>query len=91
MEDIMKVKDIIYTRHDMFTKVKTTVKPTGTEIKYYDSETSNHLRNEIAEMEVKEWFICGAKKNECHFVIIVERNEKYEADRKKAWEDFINK
>ena len=33
---------------------------------------------------------CSAKKNECCFVIIVKRNEKYEADRKKAWEDFIN-
>ena len=88
----MKVKDIIGVKHDILdTKVKTVVKPIGTEREYYNSERNNHLRNEVAEMEVKEWFICGARKNKCDFIIIVERDENYETEIKKAWEALINK
>ena len=85
----MKIKDIINARHGVIgTEVKIVVKPMGTKVEYYNSEISNHLRSEVAEMEVEEWFVCGARKNKCDFVIIVERNEEYEAEIKKAWEDF---
>lgn len=88
----MKVKDIINAKHDMVgIEIKTVVKPMGTSKNYYDSENSNHLNNEIAEMEVKFFSLFPTKKNKCDFVIIVERNEKYEADREKAWKDLLSK
>ena len=87
----MKVKDIIDAQiYFGDNAVKFVVKPQGTKTQYYNSETKN-LQNEVAEMKVDRWFICGAKKNYCEFVIIVERNEEYEAKRKKAWEDLISK
>lgn len=90
----MKVKDIISTQTDLGNiggdKVVFVVKPQGTKKQYYNSE-NNQLRNEIAEMDVKTWFIAGTKKKYCEFVIIVERNKEYEAKREKAWQDLINR
>lgn len=92
----MKVKDIINSQMDFSfakdTKVNFIVKPKGTGEQYYNSET--HLwknKPEVAEMEIINWMICNARKNQCQFVIIVERNEEYEAKKKKAWNDLINK
>ena len=86
----MKVKDMLKTQKSFTdSEVNIVVKPLGTERQYYNS--GNILRNEVAEMEVKEWFICGARKNKCDFVIIVERDENYETSRKKTWEDLVNK
>lgn len=92
----MKVKDIIDSQKDFScvhgTKVKFIVKAQGTGKHYYNSET--HLwRNkpEVAKMEVNEWFIGATKKNYCEFIIIVERDEEYEARKAKAWEDLISR
>ena len=92
----MKVKDIINSHIDFSlvkdTKVNFIVKPSGTGKQYYNSET--HLwRNkpEVAEMEVEKWMICNARKNKCQFVIIVKRNEEYEAKQEKAWKELLNK
>lgn len=87
----MKVKDIInsQTKFANFT-TKFIVKPQGTANQYHNSEC-NYLSNEVAEMEVNTWFVCGTKKNYCEFVIIVERNKEYEAKREKAWKDLISK
>ena len=52
-------------------------------VKYYDSE-NKMLHDEVAEMEVDGWFVCGIKKNYYEFVIIVKQNEEYEAKRKRV-------
>lgn len=92
----MKVKDIINSQIDFSfandTKVNFIVKPKGTNKKYFNSET-NFLANnpEVAEMEVQKWFICNARKNKCEFIIIVERDEEYEAKKEKAWQELLSK
>ncbi len=90
----MKVKEILDAQIE-FTdaKVNVVVKPKGTKKEYYNSEVhlKCNLRNEVAEMEVKSWFVCNAKKNQCNLIIIVERDESYEADRENVWKDLIAK
>lgn len=92
----MKVKDIINSQIDFSfakdTKVNFTVKPNGTNKKYFCEEPF-WLRNypEVADMEVKNWMICNARGNKCEFIILVERDEEYEAKRERAWEDLISK
>ena len=92
----MKVKDIISSQMDFSfakdTKVNFIVKPKGT-IKKYFCEEPFWLRNypEVAEMEVKNWMICNARGNKCEFIILVERDEEYEAKKEKQWEDLIGK
>lgn len=87
----MKVKDIVnsQTKFANFT-TKFIVKPQGTAKQYYNSEC-NYLSNEVAEMEVDTWFICGTKKNYCEFVIIVKRNEEYEKEKQERWERLVSK
>lgn len=90
----MKVKDIINTQTALENiggdKVVFIVKPKGTKKQYYNS-TNNYLKDEIAEMNVETWFICGTKKKYCEFVMIVEQNKEYEAKREKAWQDLISR
>lgn len=90
----MKVKDIIGIHTDFGfakggTKVDFIVKPKGTSRKYFH-EAPYWLRNypEVAEMEVKSWMICNARGNKCEFIIIVERDEKYEENKKKRFEEL---
>lgn len=87
----MKVKDIINARHDLPSiEVETVIKPKGTKREYYNDDR-NHLENEVAEMEVKEWFIIPSKKNKCTFLIIVEQNKEYEEKKDREVEKFFNK
>lgn len=91
----MKVKDIIDAHMDFSfadTKINFIVRPKGANKDYFNSN-SQYWRNnpEITEMEVERWMICDARGNKCKFVIIVERNEEYEAKREKAWKDLISR
>lgn len=95
----MKVKDIINNQIDFSyandTKVNFIVKPMGTSKEYFHEEPY-WLRNypEVAEMEVEKWMICDARGNKCKFIIIVKRDEEYEAKKEKAWKawkELLNK
>lgn len=91
----MKVKDIIDTHLDFGfadTKVNFIVKPSGTSKEYFNSN-SQYWRNnpEITEMEVERWMVCNARGNKCKIVIIVKRDQEYEAKKEKAWKDLLNK
>lgn len=92
----MKVKDIINSQIDFAfagdTKVNFVVKPKGTGKEYF-CEESFWLRNypEVAEMEVKNWMILDARRNECKFLIIVERDEEYEKKKEERWKNLIGK
>lgn len=91
----MKVKDIIDTHLDFGfadTKVNFVVRPKGVAKDYFNSN-SQYWRNnlEITEMEVEKWMVCNARGNKCTIVIIVKRDEEYEAKKEKAWKELLNK
>ncbi len=91
----MKVKDIIDMHMDFSfadTKIKFVVKPKGTSKEYFNSDSQYWINNpEIKEMEVERWMICDARGNKCTFVIIVKRDEEYEAEKEKAWKKACKK
>ena len=92
----MKVKDIIETHKDVsfsksFPKVKIMVKPKGKNITYYSSDCQYWGHDiKVAEMDVLNWFIVHARKNNCEIVILVNQDKEYEDIKYKHFKELCD-
>lgn len=82
----MKVNEVINTHFALANShISFLVKPNGTEMIYYKGD-GNHMRNEVAQMEIKRWLIDDSEKKNLIFVILVERDEDFENESRKLFE-----
>lgn len=79
----MKLREIIKSNKNMpGINTRIVAKPLGTGINYYDSKIHLWLDEEIADLEVDEWFVIPHKRDDCTVVIIVEHYIEYELKRR---------
>lgn len=87
----MIVKDVIDSMHNPpGSHVHVVIKPIGTTRKYFDSDTNlrSLMDKEVENAEVRNWFVCGMRRDKCTVVIIVDRNEDYEASLDQRWKEL---
>ena len=87
----MIVKDVIDSMHNPpGSHVKVVVKPIGTTRKYFDSDTNlrSLMDKQVENAEVRNWFVCGMRRDKCTVVIIVDRNEEYEESLDQRWKEL---
>ena len=87
----MTVKDIIDSMREFpGNEVLVVVKPAGTKREYYNSNTNLRylMDKEVENAEVRSWFVCGMRRDKCTVVIIVDRNEEYEASLDERWKEL---
>lgn len=90
----MIVKDVIDSMHNPpGSHVHVVVKPKGTTRKYFDSDTNlrSLMDKEVENAEVRNWFVCGMRRDKCDVVLIVDRNKEYEDRLDSEWRRLIEK